>query len=234
MKRKCNVCGDEKPLTKDYFYRDKRRKHGFRYTCKCCEKARQKKYRQNNKEFVSNLRRCWYDRNKEHVRLYNKSYRTENKNWYAEYRRNYREKNKSEIKKYNDKWRMINKDKVSDQGKRYYERNKEKFRHRHHKRAANRRDSIANFTVGDWERCKVHFNNSCAYCGEKAALEQDHFIPLSKGGGYTRENIIPACRSCNASKYNNAFGEWYPKHSGYSKERESKIVDYLKGQKTLA
>ncbi len=60
-------------------------------------------------------------------------------------------------------------------------------------------------------------------------LHQDHFIPLTKGGGYTKENIIPACRSCNASKQNADFEEWYPQYEYYSKEREQKILDYMGG-----
>ena len=32
------------------------------------------------------------------------------------------------------------------------------------------------------------------------AQEIDHMIPLSKGGGHTIYNIVPACRSCNRKK----------------------------------
>jgi 5-methylcytosine-specific restriction endonuclease McrA len=43
----------------------------------------------------------------------------------------------------------------------------------------------------------------CAYCGElDAALQKDCVLPLSRGGRYTVENVVPACRSCNASKSN--------------------------------
>ena len=64
-------------------------------------------------------------------------------------------------------------------------------------------------------------------------LHQEHFIPLSKGGGYTHNNIIPACRSCNSSKWNNNFFDWYPKQEFYSEEKENFILNfilnYLKG-----
>ena len=58
-------------------------------------------------------------------------------------------------------------------------------------------------------------------------LEQEHFIPLSKGGGYSMGNIIPACRACNASKSDKDFFEWYPEYKYYSEERENKILDFL-------
>ena len=72
-----------------------------------------------------------------------------------------------------------------------------------------------------------YFNNSCAYCGAKCELEQEHFIPVTKGGEYTKNNIITACRSCNASKGNRDFDEWYKNKDFYNKDRENKIKQYL-------
>lgn len=40
----------------------------------------------------------------------------------------------------------------------------------------------------------------CAYCGCERATEIDHMIPLARGGTAFPSNIVPACRSCNASK----------------------------------
>jgi 5-methylcytosine-specific restriction endonuclease McrA len=49
----------------------------------------------------------------------------------------------------------------------------------------------------------------CAYCGElDAALQKDCVLPLSRGGRYTLENVVPACRSCNASKSNDEVTGW--------------------------
>ena len=33
-------------------------------------------------------------------------------------------------------------------------------------------------------------------------------LPLSRGGRYTLENVVPACRSCNASKSNDEVTGW--------------------------
>ena len=33
-------------------------------------------------------------------------------------------------------------------------------------------------------------------------------LPLSRGGRYTLENIVPACRSCNTSKCNDEVTGW--------------------------
>lgn len=49
----------------------------------------------------------------------------------------------------------------------------------------------------------------CAYCGgPDEALQKDCVLPLSRGGRYTVENVVPACRSCNASKSNDEVTGW--------------------------
>ena len=49
----------------------------------------------------------------------------------------------------------------------------------------------------------------CAYCGETAQpLQRDCVLALSRGGRYTLENIVPACRSCNTSKCNDEVTTW--------------------------
>lgn len=49
----------------------------------------------------------------------------------------------------------------------------------------------------------------CAYCGETGpALQRDCVQPISRGGRYTVENVVPACASCNASKHNSEVTGW--------------------------
>lgn len=42
---------------------------------------------------------------------------------------------------------------------------------------------------------------TCQYCG-RPAENVDHVIPRSKGGGHVWENVVAACRRCNARKEN--------------------------------
>jgi 5-methylcytosine-specific restriction endonuclease McrA len=50
---------------------------------------------------------------------------------------------------------------------------------------------------------------ACAYCGATGpALQKDCVLPISRGGRYTFENVVPACRSCNASKCNDEVTSW--------------------------
>lgn len=49
----------------------------------------------------------------------------------------------------------------------------------------------------------------CAYCGTAdAALQRDCVLAISRGGRYTLENVVPACRSCNTSKGNDEVTGW--------------------------
>jgi hypothetical protein len=48
---------------------------------------------------------------------------------------------------------------------------------------------------------------TCAYCGgssgehfDESALEREHIVPVSRGGGDTWMNVVTACRSCNQRK----------------------------------
>lgn len=67
------------------------------------------------------------------------------------------------------------------------------------------------FTLEEWERALEYFDHSCAYCGYPSdKLQQEHFIPLSKGGGYTKDNIVPACPECNLSKSDAMPQDWLP------------------------
>ena len=49
----------------------------------------------------------------------------------------------------------------------------------------------------------------CAYCGaDTTALQRDCVLPISRGGRYTIGNVVPTCRSCNASKCNSEVTSW--------------------------
>jgi len=64
-------------------------------------------------------------------------------------------------------------------------------------------------TPAEWEAILLAWGEACAYCGRGgSALQKDCVQPLSRGGRYTRDNVVPACRSCNASKSNDEVTAW--------------------------
>lgn len=215
--RTCTECGRTFPETDEYFSSSMRRGVVcFESRCKECRRKyfrehyakNREKYKQHNQQYY----RDWWENNKEQ-RL--------------EYFRNWRRTHPDDWKKYKDgrDW--------TESNKKYYATHKEESRIRYQKRKAREKDAESSLSIEQWESAKEEFGNACAYCGRETKLEQDHFIALSKGGGYTRENIVPSCKRCNCSKHANAFSEWYPLMPFYDRAREEHIVKYIERMKAI-
>lgn len=199
----CNYCKKEKSIEEFY----KRGNGGFYSECKVCSLEKQNKYHYLNREKILIKKRDYNKRNKEKIDKYNKIYYL---------------KNSENIKDRVKIWKEENPSKAKDLNRRSVQI-----------RNARKNNVISNFSKKDWEDCKNFFRNyknelECAYCGKvlKRAT-QEHFIPLSKGGNYTKDNILPVCGSCNSSKCNKDFEEWYKLKEFYSEFRKQKIYEYL-------
>ena len=194
----CPKCGRELPATTDYFYKRKNALDGLRGSCKECMKINNRKYYIENKEKILERTRKYYIENKEKIKLQNRKYYIENKELYK-------------------KWKLKNRDKVKEISKFYQQRRKSKMKKIQY-----------SLSVKEWQQIKDFFNHCCAYCGKPSKrLTQEHFIPVSRNGEYTKHNIIPACLSCNSSKRDKPFEEWYPEQPFYSKEREWFIYEHF-------
>ena len=217
----CTKCGNELPATAEYFHRDKNRKDGLYPQCKECQSINSAKHYANKKDYYQELRAEYRKNNKEKESERHKKYYQENKDkllakgkeYQKKYYKPYYENNKQKKYYSNKAWREVNKDKITG-----YEQ----------KRVALKNQLPATLTTKQWVESKEYFNHQCAYCGKTLKnLTQDHFIALNNGGEYTHNNIVPACLSCNCSKQDKDFFEWYPQQEFYSKEREQKILDFL-------
>jgi len=77
------------------------------------------------------------------------------------------------------------------------------------RRARKRNATICDLTCEQWVATLERFGHRCAYCYRPLLKPtQDHIIPLAAGGNHTMDNIVPACRQCNASKENKSLWEW--------------------------
>lgn len=54
-------------------------------------------------------------------------------------------------------------------------------------------------TLEEWHAMIQDHHGRCHWCRKKAkgGLTMDHVTPKAFGGGFTRENIVPACEFCN-------------------------------------
>lgn len=201
-KKVCTNCNKE--LSLEMFSKNKSTKDGLQSVCKEC----QRQYYQSNKERIKARNRKRDDGRREEKSIEFKKYYEENK---EDFKERYN-KNKKRILKYGQKWRKENPEKTRLYAKKY----RQKINSLPH-----------TLTDGEWGDALKEFNHRCAYCGRKLDLQKDHFIPVSKDGGYTVDNIVPSCGSCNSSKRSQDFFEWYPDYEFYDKNREVHILDYL-------
>lgn len=220
----CSKCGKELPATTEYFHKNKFGKYGLQSVCKKC------KY-EVNKEKSAEYFKKYYDENKQELLNYQKKFREENENQVKETQKQYYKKNKEKVKEKSKKYKSQNHESVlkyqKSYNKKYNRENKEMCNIQTQRRITRKKSLPSTLTFEQWENTKNYFGNKCAYCGKELHLTQEHFIPVSKGGGYTADNIIPSCQSCNSSKYNKDFFEWYPKYRYYSKKRERFILEFL-------
>ena len=67
---------------------------------------------------------------------------------------------------------------------------------------------VHDLTDAQWEALREAWGG-CAYCGaEGTPLQRDCVQPIGWGGRYSLGNVVPACRSCNASKCNAEVTTW--------------------------
>lgn len=66
----------------------------------------------------------------------------------------------------------------------------------------------------------------CGYCGEKAT-SLDHIVPRFRSGSSNRNNLIPACRRCNANKASAKMEEWYQQQEFFTQARMDKIQSWM-------
>ncbi len=233
-RKACNKCGNVLAETAEYFNRSSKQKSGFVGICKQCKlehrllnprKEYYKKWKAENEEKLKEYYRNYHKENKDkrNRQVMERYYKKHDE--ICEYhrkraadpefkirRREYRKSRKERDRYLNNKWRSENKERVSTIKQRRYNKKK---------------NLPADLTHEQWLEIVADFDNKCAYCGKEKELTRDHFIPITKNGEFTKNNIIPACRSCNSSKHNTDFFEWYPNYEYYSKVREQKILKYL-------
>lgn len=88
------------------------------------------------------------------------------------------------------------------------EANPEKHRARNH---ARRKHGAGALNPGEWDQILTDFNKACAYCHQQIdRLEFEHMTPISRGGVTVRDNIVPACPTCNRRKKARNILEFWP------------------------
>lgn len=186
----CRKCGQEKPTTE--FHKDKATRDGLRTKCKSCVKI----YDDSIKEKRDARGKEIYRADPALKIQKTRKYHLDNPEWSKKTLREWHQKNKvrrSEkvIERFNNdpEFRAYRK-KTSAEGNR--------------KRRALLANCYVEYNI-DYGNLLASYKNSCYICNVKLVpeiLHWDHFMPLSKGGAHSSENLRPTCFKCNVRKNN--------------------------------
>lgn len=188
----CTLCGHEKEL--DMFYTDSRGKFGKTARCKKCSCMKSMESRRNNPEAARKADKRYRDKNKDRRSAQNKEWMKNNRLHRISYKKKYRQDNAEYISAYMKDW---------------YKRNPHKYSELSNRRRA--REACVDtrrVSNSEWDKIVKRYNCSCFYCGAKQEVTMDHVVPISRGGRHAIGNLIPACMTCNSSKWNKTIMEW--------------------------
>ncbi|MEK4640319.1 HNH endonuclease signature motif containing protein [Bacillus sp. BSL6] len=199
----CTLCMKELPATEEYFTSDKTKKDGLHSHCKICSGRKSYGVKQPNKvyEVKEGHKICTVCINELPYSNFNSCSSVKDGHYHMCkecYRKYEKTGNRKRLKKINNQ-----------------------------KRRTRKKHSLQYYNAEIWDKTLEYFNHECAYCGRNEELVQEHVIPLKKGGSYTRQNIIPACCSCNNSKYINDLEQWYLNQSFFDQKRLDKIHKWI-------
>lgn len=203
----CTECNLTKPATEEFFYKQKYKtqSRGEFYKlvnpCKECRAKRSRERKRKNKDVLNAINYQYFLENKERIYYLRNKWMEEHKEEMKQYQREYRKNNKDKMKEYNSKYSNNKKHDISKK---------------------------------EWNSCKEYFNNECAYCGIKEEdakrqqgqnLHKEHFV---NKGENDLTNCVPSCRSCNSSKWEYDFEEWYTEDNPiYDEVRKEKIYSWI-------
>jgi len=188
----CSMCKEYKSL--DLYYSDLRGKFGKCARCKKCQCSATLASRKKNPEASIKSNKKYREANRVKRNLANKKWMKENRQHRIAYKAKYRKENAEYISNYMKEWYKRNPHKYSELSSR--------------RRAREKCADVREVTNKDWNRCLARHNYCCFYCGTGGDMTMDHIIPISRNGRHSIGNIIPACMSCNSSKWTKTIVEW--------------------------
>lgn len=225
--KRCRLCGEDKPL--DEFGPDKKSGDRHEYRCRDCNRNRAQEHRKANPQRTLEINRKSYQKLSDKRCAEARQYAKDHPDRIKQARRNYVQGHRDKINSSRRVWTASNRELANERRKRYERRHPESVTRKNAVRRSRAAGLPSTLTKKQWSATLKRFGFKCAYCGgSPQELQADHFIPLTRGGGFTWGNMVPACVHCNSSKYNTDPLEWL-----VSKEHGlvtyAIVFDYLQG-----
>lgn len=175
----CSKCKAEK--AHEDFNRRSRSKDGLESQCRACRED----YWESIREARVKYQRSYYQANREVLEAKKRARRDSDRGAYLEKERAYYAANRVDRVEFAREYRKANP---------------------HSSWAAGYRKRARLFgfepTVEDFTKPDVidRYGDACFYCGGEFQ-ELDHYVPVSKGGQHTLDNVRPSCAACNLAKF---------------------------------
>jgi 5-methylcytosine-specific restriction endonuclease McrA len=175
--------------------KNKSKKDGLATECKDCKNSQDKKYRKEHADYYKE---------------YNHKYNAENKDILSKKKTEYIANNKEKHWTRQHNWYIKNIDTIKIRVSEYKKEHPTQYQMYSNRRLARKRTIIIDiFTTQDIIN---KYGNKCVYC-DGLFEEIDHYVPLSKGGSHTLDNVRPSCEHCNLIK-SNKLPEEFMKYKG--------------------
>lgn len=190
-------------------------------------KKQARQYRLDNADRVREYDRYRHHRDREKILAYLKEWRSKNRERHLESNRRWREVNREHALRKDREYHWNNRETILAKNRERYRQNPEKYKMWATKRYHRVRELPFTLTEAEWGSIRNKFGERCAYCGQTGPLHKEHFIPVARGGGFVYENILPACPTCNLSKRDREFHEWYRQQHFYCRSREQTVLAHV-------
>jgi 5-methylcytosine-specific restriction endonuclease McrA len=199
--KRCNRCGENKPLD-EFPPRSRKNARDGRYGyCRDCTRIlgreRSRKWRKRNPERAKQANQ----RSRAALKERDPDY---HRRWYRANIDSERERARRVMREYRKRYP----ERIKEQRRAFRARHPDRIRrweaeNTHRRRALMKRSSPE--TAAHIEQL---FTEPCAYCGATENITIDHIVPLSRGGRHEPANLAPACVTCNCSKGAKLVDEW--------------------------
>lgn len=134
----------------------------------------------NDKEYMKEYNRLYYQRNKDKIKAQTKAYKESNKEYYSKYSKEYRSKNLDKLREYNKKYSAEHREEAVKRALEWQKSNPDKVRYRNAKRRAAKLNATPPWLSGPQMAQIRRTYKLASIIEEETGMKYhvDHIVPL--------------------------------------------------------